>query len=472
MSFYRRHVPYLLVGLALIASGCARPIPAQVVPAQAPDSISSALWDSLTAPANLITDAPHLHGTWARNVMIISFKTAATQADRQAAIALIHGEVVGGRAMPMGERQYIVRIPYALPGDSLSGPVLRAFKTLMDHPAVVAAYPLGMTNFNVLHGRGAASSLDSQRNTPTVPAHAPDSISSVLWDSLIAPANIMTDPPGMRGRWARNVMMITFKRTATRAERQAAIELIHGEVVGGNPPFGDDGEYIVRIPYATAPSDSLSGPVLRAFLALRGNPAIVAAYPIGMDRGTTLHQRGTIDRFGSDTVPRSRDRGTGASGQAPDSISKALWDSLTAPANLMIDPPHLPRGPWVKNVMLITFTRTATQAERQAVIALIDGEVVGGNIPPAGERQYIVRIPYALPGDSIEGPVLRAFKTLLDHPAVLTAYPVGMFNPNVLQHRGPASTSDLQRHTRPCRRMHLTRSRASCGTASSPPRTS
>ena len=313
----RRRVAHVMLGLALMMSGCARPSPARSVPAQAPDSISSALWDSLTSPSNLITDAPHLHGTWARNVMIISFKATATQAERQAAIALIHGEVVGGRAMPLGEPQYIIRIPYAQPGDSVAGPVLRAFKTLLDHPAVVAAYPLGMTNFNVLHGRGAASPLDLRRNMPTVPAHAPDSISSVLWDSLTAPANIMTDPPGMRGRWARNVMFITFKRTATQADRQAVIDRIHGEVVGGNPPFGDDGEYIVRIPYATALGDSISGPVLRAFLALRGHPAIVAAYPLSMDNLSKIHDIKPTNGTGGRVSPepaavRSPDRSQGA----------------------------------------------------------------------------------------------------------------------------------------------------------------
>lgn len=76
------------------------------------------------------------------------------------------------------------------------------------------------------------------RLAQTVPAHAPDSIASVLWNSLTAPANIMTDPPGMRGRWARNLMFITFRRAATQAERQAVIDRIHGEGVGGNPPFG------------------------------------------------------------------------------------------------------------------------------------------------------------------------------------------------------------------------------------------
>ena len=125
--------------------------------------------------------------------------------------------------------------------------------------------------------------------TPTVPAHAPDSISSVLWDNLVAPANIMTNPPGLRGRWARNVMFISFQPTATQADRQAVIDFIHGEVLGGSVwPMGE-GEYIVRIPYATASGDSVSGPVLRTFVALHRHPAILTAYPLSMDNLSRIH---------------------------------------------------------------------------------------------------------------------------------------------------------------------------------------
>jgi hypothetical protein len=121
----------------------------QPVPAQAPASISSVLWDSLLAPTNLMTDSPGRHGTWVRNVMYVLFKPTATLADRQAAIDLINGEVVGGvsevpGAGPRGEREYIVRIPDALPGDSISGPVLRARATLIGHPAIVWAIPVNM----------------------------------------------------------------------------------------------------------------------------------------------------------------------------------------------------------------------------------------------------------------------------------------------------------------------------------------
>jgi hypothetical protein len=119
--------------------------------AQAPDSVVGIQWDSLTAPANVMTDAPHLSNKWVRNVMLVTFNREVTLADQRAVLALIQGDVVGVSGWPINGCQYIVRIPYALPGDSLSGPVLRAFVALRDHPAVQAAYPIGMFNPNVLH---------------------------------------------------------------------------------------------------------------------------------------------------------------------------------------------------------------------------------------------------------------------------------------------------------------------------------
>ena len=140
-------------------------------------------------------------------------------------------------------------------------------------------------------GVGGTTTTFDFESAQAVPAHAPDSISSILWDSLTAPSNIMTDPPGMRGRWARNVMFITFQPTATQSDRQAVIDLIRGEVLGGNIWPGGEGEYIVRIPYATALGDSISGPVLRTFLALRGHPSILTAYPLSMDNLSKIHYR-------------------------------------------------------------------------------------------------------------------------------------------------------------------------------------
>ena len=145
---------------------------------------------------------------------------------------------------------------------------------------------------------GTTTTFDFELHGPTVPAQAPGPISSALWDSLTATANLMTDPPGMRGRWARNVMFITFQSSATQADRQTVIDLIQGEVVGGNTWPGGEREYIVRIPYATAPGDSISGPVLRTFRALRGHPSVLTVYPLSMDNLSKIHYRRPKDGAG------------------------------------------------------------------------------------------------------------------------------------------------------------------------------
>lgn len=245
------------------------------VPAQAPDSISNVLWDSLTAPANLMINAPHLSGTWVRNVVFITFKPTATQTDRQAVIALINGEVVGGNIWPMGEREYIVRIPYALSGDSISGPILRAFTALRAHPSIQTAYPISMDARNVLHDR---------RPTSPVPMTAPDSAPTALWDSVTAPANLLNDPPAVTGTVVRDLVYVRFRPGTTQSDRQAAIDLVHGRVIGGMAIGVQEQFYAVRIPYVLAPGDSTSGPILRAQAALSHLPTITDVLLGWMDK--------------------------------------------------------------------------------------------------------------------------------------------------------------------------------------------
>jgi hypothetical protein len=250
-----------------------------------------------------------------------------------------------------------------------------------------------------------------------VPAQAPDSISSALWDSLTAPGNVMTDPPGMRGRWVRNVMMITFRRTATQADRQAVIDLIHGEVLGGNVwPMGE-GEYIVRIPYATAPGDSVSGPVLRAFLALRGHPSLVAAYPIGMDAGVKLHNmNGTAPTFDSRlTAPGPI--------LPPDSVPHALFDSL---GTVMTSIPGIEPGPYRRDIVVVRFEPETPLAVRMALLDSISGRVVGGDVDD--DRQngiYFVRIS----GGTFDA-LVGAVTILQRQPQVAYAGWWGLFEPN------------------------------------------
>jgi hypothetical protein len=279
------------------------------------------------------------------------------------------------------------------------------------------------------HMSAGASARDtiSRARVTLVP---PDSTPTALFDSL----GTVAGSPLSAGPYRRDIVIVEFKLGTPLAVRQAAIDSVSGKVVGGVlDDDKQDGAYYVRIQGGTTAA------LLTAVQILQRQPQVAIAIWLNIGPGNFHQDRRTVDsdrwKNAPDATRDLRSRGR-VPAQAPDSISSALWDSLTAPANLMTNAPHL-KGTWARNVMFITFERTATQADRQAAIALISGEVVGGDIWPMGERAYIVRIPYALPGDSVSGPVLRAFLALKDHPSVVAAYPLGMDNHNVIYNRRP-----------------------------------
>jgi hypothetical protein len=126
---------------------------------------------------------------------------------------------------------------------------------------------------------------------PIVPASPPESISTALRDSLEAPSNLLDNAPGIRGKWIRNALLVAFKPSATQAERQSAIDAIGGTVVGGLALGAPEHYYIVRIPYALAPGDSTSGPVLRAKATLKSMSVIDAATLVPMDEPVSNYRR-------------------------------------------------------------------------------------------------------------------------------------------------------------------------------------
>ena len=104
------------------------------VPASPPDSITQAMWDEITQPSNLIARGP---GRTIRDVISIQFFPSATLADRQYAIGLVNGVVIGGSGVGYPEHAYFVRIPYVLrAGDGLLDPLLRAIAVLEVLPTI------------------------------------------------------------------------------------------------------------------------------------------------------------------------------------------------------------------------------------------------------------------------------------------------------------------------------------------------
>jgi subtilisin family serine protease len=111
--------------------------------------------------------------------------------------------------------------------------------------------------------------------TPTeyrVPVTPPDTIPAGLYDST----NIILDSPhfGLSRRILKNTVAIRFHATATRDERQAAVDVIKGRVVGGRQVAGGDGYYFVRL------TDNGTGQQIRAAVdTLSTIPSVATAQP-------------------------------------------------------------------------------------------------------------------------------------------------------------------------------------------------
>jgi len=140
---------WIIVSLGT-AAGClspARRSPHSVVSAQRP-RVPPAAPDTVPAwvhtQANLASDTGASYDYYA-DVIIVSFKSTATQADRQAAIDSVNGVVVGGQPMPPGEGFYYVR----LNAGRRMEPLARAVTRLWSLPQIAAASlvtPLGETH--------------------------------------------------------------------------------------------------------------------------------------------------------------------------------------------------------------------------------------------------------------------------------------------------------------------------------------
>jgi hypothetical protein len=78
----------------------------------------------------------------------------------------------------------------------------------------------------------------------------------------------------MTGTCLIDVVSVVFVRGATQVERQQAVDMIEGEVVGGTGPF----MYHIQIPH-----DGTTGPLLQAIQELRGLPQVEYAGPFDTD---------------------------------------------------------------------------------------------------------------------------------------------------------------------------------------------
>jgi hypothetical protein len=125
-----------LAGAALAAAvACAsskmnRLPPAAAVPAEPPDSVPA--W--AVADSSYIGPSQYISAKFIKNLVVLQFREGATQAQRQSAIELVSGTVIGGYR---SSGIYLVRV--ADPGDG-SG-IVQAAERLSALPFVSAASP-------------------------------------------------------------------------------------------------------------------------------------------------------------------------------------------------------------------------------------------------------------------------------------------------------------------------------------------
>ena len=117
--------------------------------------------------------------------------------------------------------------------------------------------------------RPSASGAGQCRAGP-VPVPPPDS--TPAW--IFADSNrVGVGCPHCSPAYVKDVVVVAFHPTASPQDRQAAVELVCGEVVGGLPWSDGGGYYYVRVPH-----DSLQRNVHAAIDELRRLPAVHSAF--------------------------------------------------------------------------------------------------------------------------------------------------------------------------------------------------
>lgn len=81
-------------------------VAASTVPPQAPDTLP--VW--VYSDTNVVSNATAIPAPFLRDIVIVEFFPSATQADRDAAVALVGGTVVGGYRPSQGEGDYYIQI--------------------------------------------------------------------------------------------------------------------------------------------------------------------------------------------------------------------------------------------------------------------------------------------------------------------------------------------------------------------------
>ena len=107
-------------------------------PAQAPLGTPVSVVANEHTPSNILDNPPSISGKATRHTLWVQFSANATVAQKDSALALVGADVIGGMYLHPSNGHYYIRLrnAVAVPPDSVSGPVLRAERTLEQLPYV------------------------------------------------------------------------------------------------------------------------------------------------------------------------------------------------------------------------------------------------------------------------------------------------------------------------------------------------
>lgn len=207
------------------------------VPLPAPDTVPEWVY----APENLARDTGASYEYYA-DVILVGFTPDAKQADRQAAIDAVSGEVVGGHPMPPGEGVYFVH----LNARRRLEPLANAVTKLWSVPQVATA---SLVTPLEERSRRADSQGWSVRGLVVVPAPQDTTRPPVPpLPNLPADTTLTVELPGVprsEGLFYRNIVGIIFDDTTSGSTVRGLLARYGGTIIGGVP---GDREYLVQIP--------------------------------------------------------------------------------------------------------------------------------------------------------------------------------------------------------------------------------
>lgn len=221
-------------GLSVVAQDNGRPVPAGVsgIGLQPPDSIPAWVY----ADSNLASGSSLITGQFVKSVLIVRFKSGTSVADRQGAIASVGGEVIGGRPLDGGEGWYFVRIQ-----DDGAG------ASLLDAAAQLNALPqVGAATLDIVVDLLRGERRDASRlpeDDPGIEMQPPDSVPAWVY----ADTNLAQGSEFVSGPFLKSVLIVRFVNGASLGDRQAAIDSVNGEVIGGLRLDGAEGRYVIRV---------------------------------------------------------------------------------------------------------------------------------------------------------------------------------------------------------------------------------